>query len=192
MAQPFLIPTIHRPPAVSALVHRYTSFRYGIDPCTGVGRDACERHVLGGGAALWDTDPSEVIAKSFPNAAVVAEVLWSGEWSGEWSGGGGNDGDDGGGGGNGETRGNRDDGHDNGNGGNEDGDGDGHGKEDGDGGGDGDGDGVGSEGEGRTAAGGRWAEAELRLARFRCALGERGVAAGPVKATSAHFGSCAA
>ena len=161
VAQPFLI---------------YTSFRYGIDPCTGVGRDACERHVLGGGAALWDTDPSEVIAKSFPNAAVVAEVLWSGEWSG----GGGNDGDDGGGGGNGETRGNRGDGHENGNGGNEDGDGDG------------DRDGVGSEGEGRTAAGGRWAEAELRLARFRCALGERGVAAGPVKATSAHFGSCAA
>ena len=158
--QPFLICTGF-PPSLHSCTG-YT-FRYGIDPCTGIGRDACERHVLGGGAALWDTDPSEVIAKSFPNAAVVAEALWSGEWSS----GGGNDGDDGGGGGSGGKRGNWVDGHVNGNG-IEDGDGDGDGSE------------------------GRWAEAELRLARFRCALGERGVAAGPVKITSAHFGSCAA
>jgi N-acetyl-beta-hexosaminidase len=50
---------------------------YAIEPCTGVSEAACAEYVLGGGPALWQRDPSTLISTAFPNAAVVAEVLWS-------------------------------------------------------------------------------------------------------------------
>jgi hexosaminidase len=50
---------------------------YAIEPCAGVSEAACAAYVLGGGPALWQRDPSALISTAFPNAAVVAEVLWS-------------------------------------------------------------------------------------------------------------------
>ena len=102
--------------AVSADLPGNASRFYETEPCEGITDVACKAHVLGGGSALWQADPSQVTSRAWPNAAVVAEVLWS-------------------------------------------------------------------------AKGGSWTEAERRLRQFRCALGERGVAAGPVGAAQ-PFGSC--
>ena len=39
--------------------------------------------VLGGGGALWQAPPGEVIATAFPNVAAIAERLWSSK-GGSW------------------------------------------------------------------------------------------------------------
>ena len=102
---------------------------YAIEPCAGVSEEACSKHILGGGPALWQRDPSEVISTAFPNAAVVAEVLWS---AGAQSG-------------------------------------------------------ATTQFESQKR---NWSAAEPRLRRFRCALAERGVAAGPVGGLES-YGGCA-
>jgi hypothetical protein len=115
-----LLLTPTRPPHCSPLdLPGNASKLYAIEPCEGVSDTACAQYVLGGGSALWQADPSELMWRAWPNAAVVAEVLWSAK-----------------------------------------------------------------------AGSGGWEEAEPRLRRFRCALGDRGVAAAPVGGRQS-FGSCA-
>lgn len=57
---------------------------WAIDICAGIDPAACRAHVLGGGAALWQADPSTVISSAFGHAPVVAGVLWQGGGSGAY------------------------------------------------------------------------------------------------------------